>query len=345
MDPRLQRPGDDHEPDMTPSPPFRFCFTLDTEPDDLWANRGSLGFEHFRRLAGFHERLAGAGARCTFLTTSEVAEDTGARKAVTRCMESYPGEIGAHVHTWTRSWPFSIPDLGSPPLHAMAHRLGQEVEEAMLAHTCETLRRAFDVKPTSHRGGRWSLGPDSARSLGRCGIRVDSTATPGQSWADGRHPLLDGPDYGRWPREPSLLSEILGPGDGRDGVLEIPVGAAWIPPFSRRMPPLLHRAWSRLGKVVGLPLGYRWLRPTHTPLRDMVATLRQLKADGVPAWVIMIHSSEIAPCTPLPREEDVALFVERCVGIVEAAVQLGAEPSTLTEAADAFLTAAGAAHA
>ena len=28
---------------------FRFCFTLDTEPDDLWANRPVLSFEHFRR--------------------------------------------------------------------------------------------------------------------------------------------------------------------------------------------------------------------------------------------------------------------------------------------------------
>src|SRR6202035_5849383 len=91
---------------MASSSEFLFCFTVDTEPDNLWANRPVLSFEHFRRLPEFHQSICGAGARPTYLTTSEVAESVEARKALEACRDHYPCEIGAHYHTWTREWPF-----------------------------------------------------------------------------------------------------------------------------------------------------------------------------------------------------------------------------------------------
>ena len=153
---------------------FLFCFTVDTEPDNLWANRSVLTFEHFRDLPGFHERICDAGAAPTYLTTSEVAESLEGQRSLDRCRERHVCEIGAHFHTWTREWPFPVPDLGNPRLHAMAHRLGQKIEQAMLSFTCDALHRAFNIEPRSYRGGRWSLGPDSEQSLRNCGISVDS---------------------------------------------------------------------------------------------------------------------------------------------------------------------------
>lgn len=41
---------------------FFFCFTLDTEPDNLWEPFTGLGFAHFARLYDFHRALADRGA-------------------------------------------------------------------------------------------------------------------------------------------------------------------------------------------------------------------------------------------------------------------------------------------
>lgn len=310
-----------------------FCFTIDTEPDNLWANAPTITFEHFRRLPEFHARICTAGARPTYLTTSEVAENSDARQAMEACRERYPCEIGAHFHSWTREWPFAVPDLGTPRLCAMAHQLGQPIEEAMLAFTCGRLRSAFAVEPKSYRGGRWSLGPESERSLKNCGIEVDSSVAPGMNWQDSQHVLEDGPDYRRASRYPQPLASVFHQPAAADGVLEIPVGAAWFPSWAEHLSAFARRQLSRAGRLSGLRLGHRWLRPSRVNLPDMIATMKSLLAANVPVLVFMIHSSEIMCCNPLPTQEHVDAFVKRCEDAVSAAVALGLKPATLIEAA------------
>ncbi len=313
-----------------------FCFTLDTEPDDLWPNRPNLTFEHFRSLPDFHRDLVEAGARPTYLTTSEVVEADLGRAAMEACLEEGGCEIGAHFHSWTRDWPFEVPDLGSPPLHAMAHQLGATVERQMLEVTCEALTRTLGIAPRSFRGGRWSLGRGTARALANAGIVVDSTVTPGLSWQDARSKLLDGPDYRSATRHPFWLSG----GEAADGsVLEIPVGAAFFPDWTGKVlrSRLSKKAVSRLGRTVGLRLAHRWLRPTKFSVDDMRAVMVSLERADVPVWVFMIHSSEIVPCTPLPSEEAAAAFRRRCTDAIRTAVELGARPATLEEAAEAVI--------
>ena len=46
---------------------YRFCFTLDTEPDDLWARRPALSFEQFNVLPGFQDLIVESGGRPTYL--------------------------------------------------------------------------------------------------------------------------------------------------------------------------------------------------------------------------------------------------------------------------------------
>jgi hypothetical protein len=315
----------------------RFCFTLDTEPDDLWADAAVPTFEHFRLLLQFHRKLVDAGARLTYLTTSEVVESAEGRRAMESCLQAGHCEVGAHFHTWTRDWPFSVPDLGSPRLHAMAHQLGQPLEERMLDFTCRALRTALGIEARAHRGGRWSLGPSSARSLANCGIVVDSSVTPGLSWRDTRSPLLDGPDYRFAPSQPFwLCDELADDNASSPRVLEIPVGAAFFPARMRALlrTSLRRRVAARLGRTLGLRLGHRWLRPTKMSVADMRAVMIALKRAESPVWIFMIHSSEIIPCTPLPTQAAVDAFWQRCLGGIRAAVELGAKPSTLSEAAE-----------
>ncbi len=319
-----------------PNSPF-FCFTLDTEPDNLWESRPTLGFSHFARLSEFHRELMVRGARPTYLTTSEVAEDRKCARILEQILDTGRAEVGAHFHTWTRRWPFPVPDLGRPAIHACAHQLGQAVEEQMLEHTCTVLERELGVRPVSYRGGRWSLNGSSVRSLRNCGIRIDSTMTPGRSWVEPSFPLLSGPDFREAPRQPHYLADdSLEPCDDGD-VLELPVGASFHPGRGHALSEsFTAKVGRRLRRFMGLPAGVLWLRPTTMSRRQMQACLHQLKRDGVQVWVAMIHSSETGINRYFPTEELVAQFRQRCFDLVEDALDMGAIGATLEEVGQHF---------
>jgi hypothetical protein len=155
---------------------------------------------------------------------------------------------------------------------------------------------------------------------------VDSTVTPGLSWRDPSHPWLDGPDFGDFPCQPYRLS---------DQVLELPVGGAAWPPGAASFfaHPIAKGLTEALGKISGLRLGHRWLRPTTASVADMRAVMTQLRRQGCRIWVFMIHSSEIIPCWHHPSQEHVRSFLQRCLEAVRAAQELGALAATLNEAA------------
>lgn len=311
---------------LTSPAKFKFCFTLDTEPDDLWASKKFLSFDHFRLLPAFHASLVASGARPTYLTTSEVAESREARQAMEACLSKGGCEIGAHFHAWTREWPFRPTSFGNERHHVMAHCLGREVEERMLDFTCQALRASFGITPKSYRGGRWSFGPESPRSLANCGIEVDSSVVPGLSFANPSSPMMNGPDY----RERRCYPEFLETDGAR--ILELPVGAAW-PRFLPSLAPALAKPTERLGQIFGPRFGHAWLRPSYQSVAAMRQVMRRLREERVPVWVIMMHSSEIVPCTPLPSQKRVDACMRRCHRAIETAIELGAAPATLSEAA------------
>ena len=324
---------------MTPNE-FRFCFTLDTEPDDLWKRQGSITFDHFRLLPDFHRRMVDAGARPTYLTTSEVVENSDGLKAMQECVRLGSCEIGAHIHTWTRDWPFEMPDLGTPRAHAMAHRCGQQAEEQMLTYTCNALKSHLGIAPRSHRGGRWSINRDTFRSLANCGLNVDSTFVPGVSWRRPNIPLEDGADFRRASREP-VHYDPTGNGAATEttaeaDIVEIPVGSASLPGWARKAiaGQTGRRVAGAIRRRTPFRVGVYALRPAVTSLADMTAVMHDLRRSNVPVWVIVIHSSEIVPCTKIPTAEGVREFIERCESVVRVAAELGAAPATLAEAAD-----------
>ena len=314
-----------------------FCFTLDTEPDNLWANLPTQSYEHFSRLYRFHCDLTARGARPTYLTTSEVVERREALHVMRRIREADNSEIGAHFHSWTRSWPFDVPDLGNPPVHANAHRLGQVLEEQMLDYTCRAIESAVGVRPVSYRGGRWSLSGNSIKSMVSCGIRIDTTVTPGISWRETSHPLACGPDYREFPREPFWLAgDSLEPRSSGE-VLELPVGASFVPNRSTALSPCMTaRAVRKLCRALRRPYGVLWLRPTVQSRVQMKRCMALLQEDQVAVWVAMIHSSEIVPCRYFPTEDAVTRFRKRCLTLVEDALQLGARCATLKEVRDSY---------
>jgi len=314
---------------------FKVCFTLDTEPDNLWNYGKNISFENLSATPQFHKRMLRAGAQLTYLTTSEVALDKQGAGALSKVLDMGNVEIGAHFHTWTREWPFEIPNLTNPPIQALAHQLGQDVEEKMLAETCGAIRSIFNINPKSFRGGRWSFGLNTPISLSNCGIEVDSTITPGMSWRDSSHPYLDGMDWRKQTSKPQLLYPLNG-----KPIVELPVGSATILPNKFNITDnnsLRYKIASKVYRSLGKQFGVYWLRPSSMTLADMCTVILNLKEMKVPVWVIMIHSSELIPCKPLPSSRHVQEFMDRCVGVVEYALEAGAEPATLHQAAEWYL--------
>jgi hypothetical protein len=311
---------------------FRFCFTLDTEPDNLWKYKDECSFDSFRHLYGFHKKLVEIGARPTYLTTSEVVESALGRSVLEECLGTGSCEIGAHFHSWTRKWPFDVPNLRVPPTMAMAHRLGTDIEERMLAYTCDAIFKALGIEARTYRGGRWSFGPDTPKALSKCGIRVDSTMTPGLSWRDNTNSLTDGPDFRNTPMYPHYLAsdESI-----QNSLLELPVGTAPFPYCGRGFfkSQLIQGIMRAISKRAGISIGYHVLRPTDSTTKTMLAIMNSLMRRGCAVWVFMIHSSELIPCKLLPTQEAVSSMVDRCLEAINMAINLGAEPATLSEAA------------
>jgi len=314
---------------------FKVCFTLDTEPDNLWNYGANITFENLTKLPCFHKRMLETGAHLSYLPTSEVSNDKQGANAIGKILDMGSAEIGAHFHTWTREWPFEIPNITNPPIQALAHQLGQDIEEKMLAETCSDIRNAFKVDPKSFRGGRWSFGLNTPISLSNCGIEVDSTITPGMSWRDKSHSYLDGIDWRNQTSQPQLLYPL-----NSKPIVELPVGSATILPPKYTITEndsLQYKIASKAYRLFGKQFGVYWLRPSSMTLTDMCSVIMHLKEKKVPVWVIMIHSSELIPCKPLPTSRHVQDFINRCIGIFEYALEAGAEPATLHQAANWYL--------
>jgi hypothetical protein len=152
------------------------------------------------------------------------------------------------------------------------------------------------------------------------------------TWESTAHPLASGPDFRDFPPHPFYLSDHSLEPNGRGDILELPVGAAFLPDRQRALSrSLFARVKGRVRRAVGGQYGHVWLRPTLMRRRDMRACLQELRNAGVRVWVAMIHSSEIIPCKYFRGESEVKRFRERCFGLMEDALDLGARGATLSE--------------
>jgi hypothetical protein len=84
---------------------------------------------------------------------------------------------------------------------------------------------------------------------------------------------------------------------GASKILEIPISAATLP----GLPKAVEAAYASLkpipwrGALKRLGLRPVWLRPSYTPLSDMLAFASRLAARRAPCFNIIFHSSEILP--------------------------------------------------
>ncbi len=254
---------------------------IDTEADDQWSARGrqEMGVANAARLPALQALFEEFGVRPTYVVTWEMATRPESASVLRALARSGHCEIGTHLHPWS-SPPFRPEDLAA---HTYPHNLPAELLDRQLRELTAVIEQQLGVRPTTYRAGRNGFDGRTLPILERLGYTVDTSVDPVRR-------------------------------AGASKILEIPITSATLP----GLPKVLERAYARLrpipwrGAFKRLGLRPVWLRPSYTPLADMLAFADRLRRAGAPCFNLIFHSSEVLPggSPYTPDEKSVARFLD-----------------------------------
>jgi len=274
-----------------------FLITIDTEGDNLWANKTTtITTTNAHFLPRFQSLCESYGLKPTYLTDYEMATAKSFQEFGLDILKRNVAEIGMHLHAWNT--PPLVPLTENDYVyHPYLIEYQTNVMREKMAFMTQLLQDIFGVKIISHRAGRWSFNTTYARLLLEYGYRVDCSVTPHTSWRSilGDPAQKGGTDFSRFPEKDYFvdLNDISRPGDSL--LLEVPVTI-----LSGRLathPAIL----SLLGKI---PVALRawnyffpayWLRPTRKNLKHLLSIVRHVLQHRGTYVEFMLHSSELMP--------------------------------------------------
>jgi hypothetical protein len=310
---------------------------IDTEGDNQWdaAAREHQRFENIYALPKLHALFERHGVRPTYVITHPVARDPASVDVLRQLLARGTCEIGAHHHAWETP-PCTEEDVRR---HSYAANLPLAQFERQLATLTDAITSAVGRRPVSYRSGRFGFSAAHTSALERLGYQVESSVAPLFYEAH-----KGGPDFVEAPLTPYFLAYDNAACPGTSGVLEVPVSAA----LDRRVPRWLRHAYARAPwpyttKRVLRKLGIarvRWLRPSYSPLDDMISLAGDLARAGEPVLNLLFHSSEaIAGGSPYNRTDaELTAFFDRLERFFEFARKtLGASPATFAEFRNAYV--------
>ncbi|HET7292543.1 MAG TPA: polysaccharide deacetylase family protein [Vicinamibacteria bacterium] len=305
---------------------------VDTEADDQWskAGRAASTVRNAQRLPALQRLFEEHGARPTYVVTYEMATRPESREILRSLLASGRCEVGAHLHPWS-SPPFRPEDLEA---HTYPHNLPPALLERQLRELSEAIAHELGVRPTTYRAGRNGFDHRSIPILERLGYTVDTSVDPLFNEKSKRGMAFAGAPL--FPYRPDY-SDVRKAGAAK--ILEVPISSATLP----ILPKPLEAAYARLkpipwrGAFKRLGLRPVWLRPSYTPLPDMLAFARALKARDAPCFNVIFHSSEVLPggSPYTPDEASVARFLDDLRRLLDALRELGGVGRTYAEFAAA----------
>ncbi len=279
---------------------FYLILTIDTEGDNLWEDvGGGRSFKNIEKLPEFQEFCQDLGLKPTYLVAYEVIEDDKAREVIQQLAKYGDCEIGAHLHAWLT--PPYYPPLDNSGKHTYLHEYPEDIRAAKLETVTKAIEDAIGARPTSYRGGRWSMDAFTMRWLDSMGYLVDTTVTPFVSWARTPGACAGGPNFSFAPHQPYHPDPDDPRRPGSLSILEVPT--------SHRPKGLVpYWLYKSLGRVFGnnartwrLALRYflnRLSRIVHpTPITESAERLkwlvRRLLKEKTMFLNLAFHSSEL----------------------------------------------------
>jgi hypothetical protein len=310
---------------------------IDTEGDNQWdaAARLNQRFENIYALPRLHARFERHGVRPTYVITYPVARDRRAADVLRELKERGNCEIGAHHHAWETP-PCTEADVRRHPYASM---LPRAQFEAQLQSLTGAITAAVGEAPVSYRSGRFGFSADHVTALERLGYTVESSVAPLFSEAH-----KGGPEFVEARLKPYFLAYDNATRPGCSSLLEVPVSAA----LDRRLPKALQYVYARaprpymtrrILRAMRL-VRVRWLRPSYSPVEDMIALAKDLARWNEPVLNLLFHSSEaIVGGSPYNRTQaELDAFCDRLDRFLSFAIgTLGARPATFAEFRAAYV--------
>ena len=315
------------------------AITVDTEADDQWSRPSPRTVRNLAGLSRMQTMCESLGVPPTYLITSEVAASAQKMPEVVEATARNAAEIGAHLHPWTTP-PFDPEESGTPAdeVHTMPSELASDLLRMKMVTLTAEVAEILGRGPTAFRAGRFGMSQAVANVLAELGYLVDSSVTPGIDWHGrsdtGRRGGI--PDYSSWSPEPAEIEMEQG-----HRLVEIPVtilNVRGYHPTGRAKKGSRALATRSVRGLVGRARGsHVWCRPWPGYTRETLPLLWDTaKNQGLPAVVMMFHSSELVPgCSPYRSSaDDVDDLFAQVETFVRHALADGAAPATLSSCAE-----------
>lgn len=256
-----------------------FIITIDTEGDNQWDNSSKPTTLNVKYLPRFQELAEKYGFKPVWLSTYEMVEDDSFVKYFKPKQDSGLCEIGAHLHAWN-----------NPPIYNLKHitkerpyliEYPKDIMEEKLTNLTKLIEKKFNVKPVSHRSGRWSTNDIYFDLLKKNGYKIDCSVTPHVNWSSFLGESgVEGSNYENSSEKPYMIN----------GILEMPMTIRKIRLFNLEK---IHTFRNFLHECKNLMFKSNiWLRPSQ--FNNSYAMNKLLDSKNEYA-MFMIHSSELMP--------------------------------------------------
>jgi hypothetical protein len=290
---------------------MKFIITIDTEGDNQWDHGRELTVENIKFVPRFQELCDNHNIKPTYFVTSEVCEDSYARKIFTKYLSEDKAEIGTHLHSWSTP-PFLDEDgfRFNDPIHAFATEFPEKILREKIKNITSQIEESFGRRPLSFRSGRFGFNDALAMILIENSYLVDSSVTPFTNWSDsqGMPGGNGGPDFSDRNAFPYYYKAVTG------SLLEIPVTVLPTKFPLNRYRDLAESYFRHVDKNLFFRVFRKmyfhnqplWLRPHRLMnLSLLTELLIEAKKLELPYIVMMFHSSELMPgCSIYRPDED-----------------------------------------
>lgn len=315
-----------------------FVVTVDTEADDAWRHPDRIGLANLQQVPRFQELCESYGVVPTYLVTYECAVGDEAHRVLRPIVARRGCEIGHHLHCWStppfqREGPTGI---DAAWLQAYQYELPQTLfrEKADALH--EAIERAYGVRPTAHRAGRWGIDRRTLDWLQERHYLVDTSLLPLCNLHACRGRTAPGPDFRAAPQR------VHGAGEGNSRLLEVPATVD-VPDSlsSRACARFIAGGWPGRGVVDRLFRsryiggGRRLCPDPRYPVGFLTAAVQRAAAAPGAVVNLSLHSSELmlggSPFSRTP--EQAARVWERLQEVFAAVTALNLAPAKLSQVA------------
>ncbi len=260
-----------------------FIITIDTEADNQWDNNQKCTTENAKYLPRFQELAEKYEFKPVWLTTYEMANDDFYVKYMKEKQKKGLCEIGMHLHAWNNPPEYKLNKINNERDYLIEYP--EDIIRKKIEAITNLLIEKFEIKPISHRSGRWTTNELYFSILEEFGYKIDCSVTPGVNWNKNLGSTgVVGSDYTKCSKNPYMIYK---------NILEVSVSIRNIHDFQYDK---IKNFKGFLREIKYFLKGRnQWLRPDKALTKKGLIDLINLCYKDSDYIMFMIHSSELMP--------------------------------------------------